>query len=332
MQNDQSVCKIILLLFGQLILTASAAYPQQQLTQTVTRDNKNCNAVCSVIDAPELNGNPLAIIFLTPLGKTADLNPRPVGAYYMYLKKWSVSNLDGTPIPDGAQYDVEYYRAPDTTHVAFTVGQPTSMRSNGACIDRPGLNRNSSAQIKITPASSPTRGAWFNSSGVKVEYSVTSLQWCIATLDGSPVKVDTVYNIAYTAGSTTASVSPSISGAPVGTPVQIGPSLPISTMTPGPPAPLTVVARAVMTAPQIYLGEDRFQSGVTVSVTPLCVSVMTYENPNILATDSVVLTSQSYASIEWTVQGIENGKVHINACARAAQQAGGTNVNILVLR
>src|SRR6266513_2156634 len=79
--------KIIAELFILLIVTASVAYAQQQFTQTVTAQNKNCNATCSVIDIPELNGNPSAVIFVTPVGKTAEVNPHPVGAYYMYLKK-----------------------------------------------------------------------------------------------------------------------------------------------------------------------------------------------------------------------------------------------------
>jgi hypothetical protein len=33
-----------------------AANAQQEFVQTSPRENKNCNAVCSVIDIPELNG------------------------------------------------------------------------------------------------------------------------------------------------------------------------------------------------------------------------------------------------------------------------------------
>jgi hypothetical protein len=36
-----------------IALSASAGYAQQQFTQTVTAQNKNCNAGCSVIDVPE---------------------------------------------------------------------------------------------------------------------------------------------------------------------------------------------------------------------------------------------------------------------------------------
>ena len=92
-----------------IALSTSASYAQQQFTHTVTATNRNCNTVCSVLDIPELNNNRAAVIFVTPVGKARDLNPHPIGAYYMYLKKWSIFNLDGAQINEGAKYKVEYY-------------------------------------------------------------------------------------------------------------------------------------------------------------------------------------------------------------------------------
>ena len=92
-----------------IALSGSASYAQYQFTHTVTAANRNCNTVCSVFDIPELNNNPAAVIVVTPIGNARDLNPHPIGAYYMYLKKWSVFNLDGVSITEGAEYKVEYY-------------------------------------------------------------------------------------------------------------------------------------------------------------------------------------------------------------------------------
>ena len=52
---------------GSLILilvSVAATYAQQSFIHTVTKDNTNCNTVCSVFDVPELNGNPNAVIFM----------------------------------------------------------------------------------------------------------------------------------------------------------------------------------------------------------------------------------------------------------------------------
>src|SRR3954449_2996153 len=80
------------------ILFASAITAQQQFIQTVTKQNTNCNSTCSVIDIPELNGDPSALMFITPTGNTKNRNPHPIAAYYMYLKRWSVFNMDSTTI------------------------------------------------------------------------------------------------------------------------------------------------------------------------------------------------------------------------------------------
>src|SRR5438034_7940528 len=101
--------RIILRLFILIIVTESAAYAQQQFTQTVSRENISCNATCSVLDVPELNNNPSGIIFVTPAEGSKNLNPHPIAAYYMYLKKWSIYNFDGVSMTQGAKYNVQYY-------------------------------------------------------------------------------------------------------------------------------------------------------------------------------------------------------------------------------
>src|SRR5436853_7407792 len=103
------------------LFLAAAAHAQQHFTQTVTRQNTNRNSTCSVIDMPDLNSNPAAIIFITPVGNTKYLNPHPIGAYYMYLKRWSVFNLDSTTITEGSKFDIEYYPLPDENRFVFTV-------------------------------------------------------------------------------------------------------------------------------------------------------------------------------------------------------------------
>src|SRR3954468_21923423 len=107
---------IIIELLILFISTVSAANAQQQITQTVMTQNKNCNAVCSVIDLPKLNNNPAAVIFIKPdLTGGANMNPHPIGAYYMYLNKWSVFNLDGVALSTGAKFTIEYYPNPNAS-------------------------------------------------------------------------------------------------------------------------------------------------------------------------------------------------------------------------
>src|SRR6476646_8633490 len=106
------------------------------------------------------------MIFLVP-GVTGRVqNPHPIGAYYMYLKKWSIYNLDAAAIPDGATFTIQYYSSPDASRFVFVVPQ-----DGGMCIDHVGLNGNPNAQVKFFPTGSPSGGALFNKDEARIEYN-----------------------------------------------------------------------------------------------------------------------------------------------------------------
>src|SRR3954451_15724149 len=185
--------------FLLIVLYASAAYAQQQFTQTVTAQNKNCNATCSVIDIPELNNNPNAVLFITPSGGTS--NPHPIGAYYMYLNRWSVFNLDAAALPIGVSFKVEYYVNPDANHFVYSI-LPRVNTSDPAYIDKAGLNNNPNAQIRVFPHCSSTVGNIWNKLDVKVDYDKTAAKWYIANLNGTPITPAVAYNVMFSSSVT----------------------------------------------------------------------------------------------------------------------------------
>lgn len=180
---------------------ATASSAQQQFTQTVTAQNKNCNAVCSVIDIPVINNNPAAVLFITP---TAPNYPHRIGAYYMYLNRWSVFNLDGVAMVAGTTFNVEYYASPDAAHFVYVA--PAFVHPNDVrFIDHPGLNNNPNANVRIFPTNSPpagVNGAIFNPTEVRVDYDLTTSKWFIYNLINPPVPVPagTAYNIMFSNG------------------------------------------------------------------------------------------------------------------------------------
>lgn len=188
--SSKNIAGLILL----ITLTASSSYAQKQFTHTVTATNRNCNTVCSVFDIPELNNNPAAVVFITPIGNARDLNPHPIGAYYMYLKKWSVFNLDGASIAEGAKYKVEYYVNSGPDRFVYIVPRQVHL-SDIPYIDREGLNGNPKARLRVFPTSSPTHGALYNRDDVKVEYDTGVGKWFIANINGKPVPWEAVYNV-----------------------------------------------------------------------------------------------------------------------------------------
>lgn len=192
--------KIILGLLILITLSALSAFAQQQFVHTVTAQNKSCNATCSVLDIPELNNNPIAIIFVTPIiSNGMNLNPHPIGAYYMYLKKWSIFNLDGVSINEGSKFKVEYYTHPDTDRFVYTV--PRQVHATDiAYIDFEGLNDNPNAKVRLFPTSSPLHGALYNRDAVEALYDATAHKWYVANLNSKPVPWESVYNVVLASG------------------------------------------------------------------------------------------------------------------------------------
>jgi hypothetical protein len=207
------------------MLISGYSRAQQQFVQTVTAQNRSCNSTCSVIDIPELNNNPNALLFITPaLVNGTNLNPHLIGAYYMFQNKWSVSNVDGVAIPIGATFNVQYFVNPDAARFVYKVPQRVNA-GDISYIDHPGLNNNPNAKIRSCPAFRFNGGyGYFNLDDVKIEYDATASKWYIANLNNTPVPVNSTYNIMTTSG-------PVVSNPHVNGDIKTDPKVPVSPST-----------------------------------------------------------------------------------------------------
>jgi len=307
-----SALKSILRLFVLFLLTASAAYAQQQFTHTVTAKNKYCNSACSMLDVAELNDNPSAVILVTPnVENSRNLNPRPIGVYYVpSSQKWSITTTDGTAIAEGASFDIVYYLKPDSNQFVFVIPQK---RGSIPCIDHPGLNANPDAEIRFSPAGSPI-GAYFNRDEIKIEYDVLDQKWCLTNVNKTPIPSGVAYNIV---------ITPDV-GSKASKPTT-------------PLAPLVVVAR------EEWLVPTGGQIMYAVSPQECRTLTLGYIHPAILNTDHVILTHQASPGngewLRWTGT-IRDRAVLITVCntkpqnlgSAGAMHIGGRRVNILVLR
>ncbi|HSU26838.1 MAG TPA: type VI secretion system tube protein Hcp [Chitinophagaceae bacterium] len=195
-----------IILFTLIVLYYHQVYSQQQFIHTVTKQNINCNNGCSVMDIPELNKNPGAIIFVTPVEGGVNVTRHPIGAYYMYLSKWSIFNLDGSSIVEGTKFNVEYYAKPGPEQYVQVVERVN--QTGRYYIDHPGLDNNPGAQVRVFPTSSPINGALYNRSAIKIEYDASVSRWFIANINNEPlVGAGTAFNIAYSGGANTTGVN-----------------------------------------------------------------------------------------------------------------------------
>jgi hypothetical protein len=183
-----------------LVVLTSALYAQQTFVQTVTRANKNCNAVCSVFEIPQLDSKPHAIIFITPLSRNY---LHPIGAYYMWQNKWSVFNLDGVAMVEGDTFKVEYFMEPDSNHFVYVV--PNKSQPIRSFIDHVGLNNNPNAQVRFFPTNPPGGGAVYNNFQANISYDATVGKWFM-TNGNTPVQAGAAFNIMFSL--------PTLSGTP----------------------------------------------------------------------------------------------------------------------
>jgi hypothetical protein len=337
MNPSKTIFAFFLLIIAGPVLISG----QKTLTQTVTTQNKSCNSACSVLDVPELNGNPGAIIFVTVAEGAKNLDPHPIGAYFMYLKKWSIYNIDGAAMPEGARFNVQYYVSSAADRFVYVA--PSGV---DRCIDQPSLNGNPNIQIRVFPTSSPTRGALYDHSNPKIEYYPSVRKWCLSSSSGMPVSSETAYNISFSETGATNQGTASISQTPsttAGPPAQTAMNtagvqttvvLPSLTLAPPPLAPLTVVARVQWPLPD--------QGNISLSPGYCRPIFGTYSNPEILDTDTATVTGLTVNQgnlLTWSAT-VAAGSLQLNVCnsqkaslgAAGALQITGRSVNILVVR
>jgi hypothetical protein len=186
--------KQVLIVFITLLSVTSFA--QTQFTHVSNRTNNSCNGDCTLLDVPDLNDNPAAIIWVSPIGVSGtDSNRRPIGVYY-FKNRWSILNLDQKPVPEGSKFAVEYVTKPDETHFQYVISNEHLQPDGSATIDHPSLNNNPTAQFICFPSWNPEqqRGTT-NRELSAVVYSKESGKWIVANVNRKPLFARVTYNI-----------------------------------------------------------------------------------------------------------------------------------------
>ncbi len=305
------------------MLISQYSFAQQQFTITSNRNNNYCNGTCTLFDNPDLNGNPTAVIFITPVEVNGiNLDPHPICAYYNG-KQWSVKNIDDATIPPGAQFDVQYYSKPDDKHFVHVVTKENLVKNN-SYIDNPGFNGNPNAQFQYFQNAAPNvRGGLINKAEIKFQYDEAAGKWYMTNSKGNTLDYATGYNISVSSGINTNKL--------IGKDILTTPqTIAYTAQT----IPLTVVAKTEWALPD--------QGNIALSA-GYCTPIWgTYDHASILVTDFVIVTGQTSNQgqhLKWTAT-VNNGSVQLNVCnsqkaslgASGAIQLNGRKVNILILR
>lgn len=189
----KTIYRILLLaiLSGAIPLSSHA---QQEFTLTTSA--ANITSAQALINLPDLNGNPGAIIVATPLGNTKLMNTHPQGVWY-YSGKWYLFNTDFAPMLAGLTYKIRYFLTAGTNQFLHMVTQQ-NLGAEGSYIDNPLLNNKPNAQFAIFQNHSPDirPGSWRNPNEAKTGYNASSGKWYITNVNGQPIQKGCAYNIA----------------------------------------------------------------------------------------------------------------------------------------
>jgi hypothetical protein len=156
---------------------------QQQFIHTATKANIRCNGDCTQLDIPELNNNPDAILYVTPvLDGGMNLNPHLIGVYYTN-NKWNIFNLDQKALPEGSKFNVQYSAKPDATHFKYSITNENIRRDGSAYIDHPALTNNPAIQFVLFPSWIPVNGGAANRYEIKTQFDPAAGKWFISNIN-----------------------------------------------------------------------------------------------------------------------------------------------------
>ena len=189
-------------LLSVLLATGLAAHTQQKFSVTSSRANNYCNGTCTLLDSPDLNGNPTAVLFITQQQVNGiNLDSHPFCAYYNG-KQWSVMNTDNGTMPGGAQFNVDYFVKPDDTHFTHIVTKDNLVKEK-SYIDHAGLNDNAAAVFTTFQNAAPNvRGGTINKDEIKTSFDAGNGKWYISNSNSKVLELATGYNISVSSGST----------------------------------------------------------------------------------------------------------------------------------
>ena len=156
---------------------------------TVKPGNISSLAHVTKLDHPLLNGNPDAIVSVTPRYKGV-ANDHYIGVWYeVSTARWTIFNQDFAAMPFGAKFNVQVLTDPDTydKHTSAVA----NISGNATELDHPLLNGDVGAQFIVTQR-------WigvYNNHPIGVQYSNATNRWTIANVDGAAMPQNVSFNI-----------------------------------------------------------------------------------------------------------------------------------------
>jgi len=162
-----------------------------------TASDGNTTGNSTIIDNPETNGNPDAIVHVTqnrnPSGVGGVINDHSIGVWYSVgAGKWAIFNQDIAAMPEGASFNVSI-PAVDASTIVHTASVG-SISGNSTVFHHPHSDGNPDAIVWVTQNWNPGgSGGVYNNHEIGVWY--TGNDWSVFNQDDTPMPVGASFNI-----------------------------------------------------------------------------------------------------------------------------------------
>ncbi len=183
------------------VLTADAAVTvTSHFTWTAT--SSNVNLWFSFINNDATNGNPNALLFVTPAYDPGGvcgcvIDASPVGVIWAGgSNEWALMNENETDMPVGAAFNVMVVQKP-TSQVFTTTATASNSTGNGMTISSKAINGKGAALLQVTSSLPNGLGSVVDGHPLGVVYGLggSGDEWDIQNVDNATMPLGAVFNV-----------------------------------------------------------------------------------------------------------------------------------------
>jgi len=163
---------------------------------------ENSRGDYTYIDDPSINGDPNAIVIVTPTKDQRDIGSASyehnIGVWYASgAQKWAIFNQDRTAVPAGTTFEVV---VPHASAKFVHHADLLNTAGNYTYLDNPLTNGEPDAILSVTQNWNPGGGSGvYNDHPVGTVYDAKLKEWAVYNRDGAPIRKGAAFNIAVTA-------------------------------------------------------------------------------------------------------------------------------------
>lgn len=175
--------------------------PAASNVYTHTATSSNSAGDSTYLDNIYTNNNPYALVWVTPNWNPGGLggvyNNHNIGVWYDgYRGKWAIFNQDGTPIPNGASFNIVNESSSYYPHYFVQTATSSNISGDSMFLNVSSINGVNGHKLLVTPVWNPNGvGGVFENHPIGVWYDSYTGQYAVFNQDGAAMAPGVSFNI-----------------------------------------------------------------------------------------------------------------------------------------